>query len=668
MRPGTLRLAVLALAAVTIAYQTGVIFASYSKVWVATVWKHRGLTSYDRSARFMLKPEGADYIRFLDSVVAPRAPIVLPEGTGRFSEQSTLQFFLMPRPIPGCGCDPSLFPQAGAACIACLQHPAHAVPALRDFPPAEVDLAGKLFIPYESADGRFRGVYLPSQAPENEGVRVQAPAPPRWRAAVIDAVLLVGLVVLGALVCASFRRRVGLAETVSLGFPIGLALTTWLVFVLSWVGMRVDLALYLGAWGVWVAASLMILQLVQHVGLAEVLRSSLMDVRRAIAGMTWVRSLLLGAAAFLLAQMIVISVGRGYSLFDAIANWGLKGYAIAQEGTILAGESWGGHALAYPQNLHLGIALFRVADGDVLPGSKLLDPVLLIALLAGCFRFWRRRGVDAELGLAGSVVLLSVPVIFFHGTIGYANLAYTTYLLLGCLWILEGSAEERSSALALGSILLAGAAWTRPEGALTASALGASLVVAGALAAGKRPRLIAAILPFAVMVGVWMAFALPHIRADGSGTLISTALLELAPARQGLGPLVQVVDYAKDVLFIASRWGLLYSILPLLALVAVIRARPRDWRHAAPVAVLLLLGTAIPLAIMTAAGYSWTDYLDDAFDRAWLPAAVTAFVCLWQWAGGHVGAKEGNPSVEAAGATSEGNGQEAQAVRSLAAR
>ena len=54
---------------------------------------------------------------------------------------------------------------------------------------------------------------------------------------------------------------------------------------------------------------------------------------------------------------------------------------------------------------------------------------MLISLLVGTFRFWKREDVPTDLALAGSLVLMSVPVIFFHGTIGYANLAYTTYLV-----------------------------------------------------------------------------------------------------------------------------------------------------------------------------------------------------------------------------------------------
>jgi len=239
----------LAVAGAVVAFQTLRVFNSYSKVWVATVWKHRALSSYDRNALFMLKPEGASYIRFLTSVVVPTAPIVLPEGAGRFSEQSTMQFFLMPHKIPGCGCDPSLSPRAESACVACLQYPSHVVPVLRQFPPGEVDLSGKTYIPYEGEGEGFKGVLVPADAIAQARVFAQPVPRATWQAILIDALLLVGLLLLGAVATALLAPRLGLAEVLSVGWPLGLALTTWLVFLLSWAGARVSLGLFIMAWG-----------------------------------------------------------------------------------------------------------------------------------------------------------------------------------------------------------------------------------------------------------------------------------------------------------------------------------------------------------------------------------------------------------------------------------
>ena len=203
----------LALAGAGIAFQTVHVFNSYSKVWVATVWKHRALSSYDRSALFMLKPGGASYVQFLNAVVVPTAPIVLPEGAGRFSEQSTLQFFLMPHKIPGCGCDPLLYPQADSACVACLQNPTHVVPVLRQFPPGDVDLSGKVFIPYEGEGEGFKGVLVPADAVAQSRILPQQAPVAIWQVVLIDALLLVGLLLLGSVACALLLPRVGLKKS-----------------------------------------------------------------------------------------------------------------------------------------------------------------------------------------------------------------------------------------------------------------------------------------------------------------------------------------------------------------------------------------------------------------------------------------------------------------------
>ena len=628
----------LAAAGAVIVFQTVRVFDSYSKTWVATVWKHRALSSYDRSALFMLKPGGASYLRFLNAAVVPTAPFVLPEGAGRFSEQSTLQFFLMPHKIPGCGCDPSLFPQADGACVACLQHPSHVVPALRQFPPGDVDLTGKVFIPYEGEGEGFRGVYVPADAVAQPGVLAQPAARAIWQAIVIDALLLAGLLLPGSVACALLLPRAGLEEVLCLGWPLGLALTTWLTFLLSWAGARVSLGLFIVAWGAWLLVLGVILRRTRGIWPHEIMPGLVADARGIKGHASVVNVILVTAAAFLLAQMVVISVGRGYSLFDAIANWALKGYAIAQEGTIWAGKDWGGHGLAYPQNLHLAISLFRLADGDALPGSKLLDPLLLSSMLMGCFRFWKRTAVPSHLALGGAVVILSVPLIFFHGTIGYANLLYTAYLTLGSLWVLEGLAEDRPQSSALGSLLLGCAAWTRPEGAITAAVQGLSIVLAGRVVLGRKVRPAYTVLPFAVLAGTWLAFGLPHIRADGGGGLISTFFVDLAVGRQGLTPFFRLVDFATKRLLLPDKWGLLFPLILLLLLIGIPRGVRRGWTKIAPLVVFMIVGFALPVAVLTAVGYSWTPaYLDDAFDRAWLPAALAVFVGAWQLAASGLG-------------------------------
>ncbi len=98
-------------------------------------------------------------------------------------------------------------------------------------------------------------------------------------------------------------------------------------------------------------------------------------------------AILLCAGVILLAG--VVSIGRGYSQYDDIANWALKGYGIAEERSIFGGNVWGGHTLEYPQNVPLQIALFRLVEGDLFPASKLTFTLSFASLLLGAYLFWR---------------------------------------------------------------------------------------------------------------------------------------------------------------------------------------------------------------------------------------------------------------------------------------
>jgi len=55
----------------------------------------------------------------------------------------------------------------------------------------------------------------------------------------------------------------------------------------------------------------------------------------------------------------LVSIGRGYSVYDDIAIWSLKGYVIADKHSLMAAGAASGHGLAYPLNLSLAIAVFR---------------------------------------------------------------------------------------------------------------------------------------------------------------------------------------------------------------------------------------------------------------------------------------------------------------------
>ena len=295
----------------------------------------------------------------------------------------------------------------------------------------------------------------------------------------------------------------------------------------------------------------------------------------------------------------------------------------------MPGSPGGGHGLAYPQNLHLGIALFRLLDGDSLPGSKLLFSGYYASLLLGCMVFWKRMGLPTPVMAAGGLAMASIPIVFFHSTTGYANLPFTTYLVLGALSLTSGLQAGRVGEIAIGSILLGLAAWTRPEGGAFA-ALGILCVCAANVRLLRRTRVLASILvPFTLLAGMWAAFGAGYQAADEMGETLRAFLRGFPEAAISAEAAKVLLGYASSSFAAFGTWG--FIVLLVVGLGAISLATRKEGRHpvllsAAIAALAWLLAAA---AMLYAAWPSHPDFLlflAVSFDRAMFPGAL---LMLW---------------------------------------
>ena len=101
--------------------QLYLVWTGYGFQWLKAAWRTRDMPAETRGVRFMLGTRAADYIDFLQANVPAGTSIVLPFGVGEFTQQSLLQFFLMPHPIPGCDCGSTKFEEVTRECVLCLR-------------------------------------------------------------------------------------------------------------------------------------------------------------------------------------------------------------------------------------------------------------------------------------------------------------------------------------------------------------------------------------------------------------------------------------------------------------------------------------------------------------------------------------------------------------------
>ncbi len=375
-------------------------------------------------------------------------------------------------------------------------------------------------------------------------------------AVVIDVVVVLAFYTLGALISFLLISNPSRLELFSLSFPLGAGALTWFLFILGWMGIpfRLEFVFF-----VWLFAISILSILVRRSRMRGQAKRSLDKIsnKREVTTFEKVFFAILVIIFFI---SIFISIGRSYSSYDAIAMWAPKGYGIALEES-LWGARWGGHGFSYPLNMHFLIGIFKLASNDILPGSKIIFPLFFVSLIAGVAGFLSKRGVDPRITALSAVILATVPTLFHHSTIGYANLPMGVYLVLGVLWGIDGIYRENKTSQLLSGLLFGFAIWTIVEGLLFVFI--SMLVIVCAKIVSRRGRVyyIHWLLPIVVIGGIWLVFYKLYAASGSSAMGAARLLFDSILQGDWDFPAVRLIlGYARRNIFDPSTWGLIYPL------------------------------------------------------------------------------------------------------------
>lgn len=444
----------------------------------------------------------------------------------------------------------------------------------------------------------------------------------------VDLGVFFALLALGWLLAQLMIADIHPLEALGLAFPLGGGLFTFALFIASWAGMPLTLwsagivfllffaalVIYLTStrrsfWGIW--------------GLHRAPGSDpLIQGRRNLWFVIGALSIFVGLTAI----AGFISVGRAHSNWDAAAMWILKGYGIAAEGTIFAGLSWGSHGLSYPLNIHLLVALIRMASGDHLPGSQLIFTLFQASAILGCFAYWLRRKVEPLLAGIGLVFLASIPVLHIHATIGFANLPMAAYIVLGSIWGMEGLFHRRPGAMLMGGFLLGLGAWTIVQGMFYTAA--GILVLFGAARwfGGEKTKLGHIALPAFGITLIWVVFYLLY-GASGSQAMGAKNAL-LAAWLHGNFDWVDIrliFGYTRRYLFHIDTWGLLFWVGPVILLFNLRRLFSKQTPELAVVLSAFVASSLLTFGFFYLRAFTTTDllsWLQRGFPRGFLTSCL----------------------------------------------
>jgi len=444
----------------------------------------------------------------------------------------------------------------------------------------------------------------------------------------LDLILISGLLLLGSQLVRAILRSPGFLEYLSLSFPLGGGILTWLVFMLSLAGLPISIS----SMSIVYAATLLGLTIYNRILLPKQQRepesvNRKLDLRRRIRSwQTWAWA----GFVLLLATAAAMSVGRSYSTYDATAGWAIKGYGIALEGTVRAGDRWGLWALAYPLNIPLQIGAFQLFSGDLLAGSKLIFPLFFASLLIGCYRFWRRSQVGEGIAFLGMFFLASNPLIFLHGTMGFANLPFACYFTLGALWAIEGIHEENDRSMILSGILLGLASWTRAEGIGYCLALILALLIAKVISRHGRLRMFHWLLPLAVVAASWLVFSWTAVEQSHLGEAMGGVLPRLLDGQLNLFEIYLVPRIFLERALQPANWGLFIPVTGFLILLGIGKLRPRRYPKEFSALLAAIATAAMPFGLFSVRSFTrsedFIELLIRSFDRAFLPAGFMIMV------------------------------------------
>ncbi len=387
-------------------------------------------------------------------------------------------------------------------------------------------------------------------------------------ALLMDLLLIAAVVFAGFLITGLLLPGEPLLTRCAVSFPIGSGLAAYFVFLLAWSGQAVDSATYGAAFLLVVIAAFGLRFFLRHAQREDTVERS-----------TWALSGgeqagVLVAAALALLALGWLAVARSYSTWDAMAIWSVKGYGIVRDGSVYAAREWGSHGLTYPLQLPLLIGGFMLAEGDVLPGSKLLFPLYYLSLLLGVYAFNRRRAIRWPWAVLATLTVGSVPMVFEHAVIGYANLPLTALLVLGLLMFIWNRARITYGRALVSGMLLGLAAWMRPEAVYLVVAGMPAWAMVAVRSRDKNIAWAAWSLPVIVIGGSWMVFNLSHGVTGVFGDAVQTAWASLRAADLNPSGAYRVLRFLAGQFASPEVWGLAAPLTAMLALSA--------WRRLAP--------------------------------------------------------------------------------------
>lgn len=163
----------------------------------------------------------------------------------------------------------------------------------------------------------------------------------------------------------------------------------------------------------------------------------------------------------IISLLVIVIVNDSYRIvgeWDSLTLYDFRAQRIVETGSIAqAAQIQGSYFYSYP----LFTSLFHAFMYLLGFGSPMLLYGFIFVSFITLFYTLLKSRVGESLALVGSLLLILAPHLFWHAQIAYTNLAYTSYLSLGALFLVNYYSNKNSLYAILGMFLTGVSVWVR---------------------------------------------------------------------------------------------------------------------------------------------------------------------------------------------------------------
>jgi hypothetical protein len=404
-------------------------------------------------------------------------------------------------------------------------------------------------------------------------------------------ILIILITIFGSLIVKVLIKELKPLLVMSTGFLIGLGLLTFILFAISWIGIRItNLSIWSSVIFMLFATSIPFYLLKRKINFDK-----LKLLRIESAGLLLI--------AFILALSFLLSVYFPITAWDALALYDFRAKVIADAGYFVQISKNYNYFSHYPLHTSLTHTIIYLT-GNLNPQFIYSIYLLVFSVI---FYMFLKALTKKNIALISTILLITTPDIFEHSTLAYTNLPYTVLYVSGIIYLFFAFLKENDGYLMISSLLIALSTWVRSD--LPFWLTGILFALFYSIKSRRIRPFLLYLIPFMIIQQTWNRFA---SMSFGNGYSTSGQLSEAGTSllkNLDISRFFEICSYLY--VNIISNWGPLLVLFVICMIVNIFKKRTSSIILLA-IIIVNLVGLFVGTYVFSFKVAEWKEIADSA--------------------------------------------------------